>query len=96
LASELSKIVRKGVDKAYDEFTNKIIELGFSRNKKTTWVRLNKNTADVILLSRSGASYGAPYNASVTININLLIRVLNDSHDFLILNGPEGDPFISR
>ena len=96
MASELSQIVRKGVDKAYEEFSTRVEKLGYIRNKKTLWVRPGQNTADVITLSRSGASYGAPYNASVTININLLIRVFNDYHDFLIFNGPECDPSTGR
>ena len=54
-------------------------------------VRLHDHTADVLHLHRSGISYGAPSNASVSFRLHLAIRVLNDSFPAIALNGPNTD-----
>jgi hypothetical protein len=87
----LIQIVREGLEKACKEFTARVKPLGFTRTKKMIWTRQRDLTVDFITFSRSGSSYGAPRNASVTIVVGLGIRVLNDNFDALASNGPTSD-----
>ena len=91
MASELTKLVRAGVEKACVAFTTQIESLGFERARKMFWVRVHGHSADVVHLHRGGSSYGAPTDASVSFRLHLAIRVLNDSFPAVALNGPSSD-----
>ena len=94
MPSELTKLVGRREEEACVAFTADVGRLGFERTLKKFWVRLHEHTADVLHLHRSGISYGAPLNASVSFRLHLAIRVLNDSFPAIALNGPntEGAP----
>jgi hypothetical protein len=91
MASDLTKLVRAGVERATVAFTVHVNGLGFRRTRKMFWVRVHEHTADVLHLHRQGSSYGAPINASVGFRLHLAIRVLNDSFPGVALNGPNTD-----
>jgi hypothetical protein len=62
-------IVRKGYDKARNDFDLRIKGYGFVRKGKSTWARITDTVTAEIELFRHGSSYGAPINASVSIRV---------------------------
>jgi hypothetical protein len=88
---ETTKVVRASLEQACKEFTARICDLGFQRTKKIFWARRQPFTVDFINLVRSGSSYGAPLNFSVSINVHFGIRVLNDDFPAPSPNGPSTD-----
>jgi hypothetical protein len=91
-----TRIVRLGFENACKEFTKSVEPLGFSRTRKTIWGRRREHTIEFIHFHRAGSSYGAPFNASVTIHVSFGIRVLNDDFSAPIENGPTSDPMRLR
>lgn len=93
-SKELSKIVRRGFDKARREFTSRVAPLGFARSRASFWTRLrpHKLSLDFIHFHRSGSSYGSPISGVVNIRVHFGIRVLNDDFPGEALNGPQSDP----
>ena len=78
------------------EFTSRVAPLGFSRTKKMYWTRRRDFTLDFIHFHRGGSTYGSPINASVSIRDSLGIRVINDSRDYIVLNGFSSDELSNR
>ncbi|MFC0019009.1 DUF4304 domain-containing protein [Roseibacillus persicicus] len=91
-----SQVVREGLEKACEEFTVRVMPLGFSRTKKMFWTREQPHVVEFIHFHRSGSSYGAAINFSVDIRVHFGIRVLNDNCDSASLNGPFSDPTLTR
>jgi hypothetical protein len=89
---ETTNVVREGVERACKEFTSRISTLGFARTKKMFWTRRREYTVDVIHFHRHGSSYGPPTNYKVDFRVHFAIRVLADSAEFVVLNGPCSDP----
>jgi hypothetical protein len=92
MPSELTRLVRRRVEEACRALSQEVAGLGFERTRKMFWVRVHEHTADVLHIHRSGVSYGAPLNASVSLRLHLAIRVLNDPFPAIALNGPSSDP----
>ncbi len=86
-----TQVVRAGLESVCKEFTAAVLPSGFARTKKMFWVRRRGNAVEFIHFHRSGSSYGAPMNASVSIRVHFGIRVLNDSFPAAALNGPNSD-----
>ena len=85
-------IVKAGVDKAIKDFTANLEKFGFKHTKKWWWVRLKPNSTDFIHLHLSGSSYGGgSINYSVSFRVHCGNRVLNDSKEWIVLNGPDSD-----
>jgi hypothetical protein len=91
MPGELAKLVGRREEEACVAFSREVERLGFERTRKKFWVRLDAYTADVLHLHRGGISHGAPSNASVSLRLQLAIRVLNDSFPSVHLNGPATD-----
>lgn len=89
---DTTQVVRQGVEKACQDFSERISPLGFARTKKMFWTRRHDHTVDFIHFHRSGSSYGKPRNYSVDIRVHFAIRVLNDTFEAAALNGPFSDP----
>ena len=87
----LTVIVRKAFNDACRDFSFAVAERGFTRTKTRLWVRLNEQTIDVISLFREGSSYGAPIGGTLDIRLNSSARLLNDTTEYLALNGPQSD-----
>jgi hypothetical protein len=94
--SATTTVVRREVERACKEFTVRLAPLGFVRTKKMFWTRAHPHTVDFIHLFRSGSSYGAPMNSSVSLDLQFGIRVLNDTFEAAALNGPSSDAERSR
>jgi len=88
---KISLVVREGLEKAYKDFSARIVGLGFTRTKKSLWTRQHSVAVDWISLSRSGSTYGVPANYSVHIIVAFGIRILNDDVTGLALNGFSSD-----
>src|SRR3712207_846056 len=86
-----SAVVRAAIFDAAKDFTVRIVELGFTRTKRMLWVRRHQHTADFIILSRDGSTYGKPSNYSVSLSVGLGIRVLSDPFVALSPNGRHFD-----
>lgn len=93
---ETTKIVRERQEDACRDFTSRVAALGFNRSKKMFWTRRHEHTVDIIHLHRSGSSYGGPINFRVAFRVHFAIRVLNDTHEAVALNGPMSDPTRTR
>jgi hypothetical protein len=89
--SETTKVIRRELERACKEFTYRLGPMGFVRTKKMFWTRSRSQTVDFVHLFRSGSSYGAPINYSVSVDVHFGIRVLNDSAEAAVLNGPSSD-----
>jgi len=93
---DLTKVVRAGFEKLCAELSERVLELGLERTRKTFWTRPQDFAIDFLHLHRSGSSYGAPVSASVAVRIHMGIRVLNDDFETAALNGPSSDKFIDH
>ena len=87
----VTRMVREGFERACRAFTDGMTPLGFTRTKKTLWVRRQRFTAEVVHLHRRGVSYGGPLTASIDIRIHLGVRVLADDQSPLAIAGPFSD-----
>jgi hypothetical protein len=87
----LTAIVRKAFDDACRDFSIAIAERGFTRTKTRLWVRLSEHTIHVVSLFRAGSSYGAPIGGTLDIRLSSSGRLLNDTTEYLVLNGPQSD-----
>lgn len=83
-----TQIVRAAMERISRDFTQDLAGLGFARTRSKFWTRRFEHHLDFIHLFRSGSSYGAPYNASVSLRVHLGIAVLDDDRDATMLNGP--------
>jgi hypothetical protein len=86
--ADTGNVVRAGVTKACKAFSTRLSSRGFERTKPMLWTRRHLATVDFIHLHRSGSSYGAPINYSVTLDVECGIRVLADTFLALVPNGP--------
>ncbi|WP_146583597.1 DUF4304 domain-containing protein [Posidoniimonas polymericola] len=87
----LTKLTQKAFNDACRDFTVALKERGFSKTKTRMWVRINKQTIDVVTLFREGSSYGAPSGGTLDIRLNSAIRSPAETTDYLALNGPQSD-----
>ena len=95
-SKELTRTCREAFEKFCSEFSVQAETLEFNRAKSTLWTRVHPLTVDVLCFFREGTSYGAPISASVGVRVSLAVRVLNDTFDGLVLNGPCTSDFIGR
>ncbi|MEH6420524.1 hypothetical protein [Pseudomonas sp. CGJS7] len=86
-----TQIVRAGMERISRDFTQGLADLGFARTRSKFWTRRFQHHLDFIHLHRSGSSYGASYNASVSLRVHLGIAVLDDDREIQALNGPDSD-----
>jgi hypothetical protein len=75
---EYSQVVAEGMKRVCSDFTKLLQPLGFKRGKRRSWVRLSGETEEIIYLSRSGNSYGAPYSPSITLQLSLSSQKVPD------------------
>lgn len=86
-----TQIVRAAMERISRDFTQDLAALGFARTRSKFWARRFEHRLDFVHLFRSGSSYGASYNASVSLRVHLGIAVLDDDRDAVMLNGPNSD-----
>jgi hypothetical protein len=91
IPEDTTQVVRKGVERACRDFSQRLAPLGFARTRKMLWTRRFTHTVQFIHLHRSGSTYGKPMNYSVSLTVELDIRVLNDLFEARALNGPSSD-----
>lgn len=84
-------IVRAGMERISADFSVGLAELGFARTRSKFWTRRSEHRLEYFHLHRNGSSYGAPYNASVSLRVHLGIAALDDARDIAALNGPNTD-----
>jgi hypothetical protein len=89
---DTTQVVRRGVEKACRDFSERVASLGFARTMKMFWTKRNAHTVDFVHLHRSGSTYGKPINYSVHFQVHFGIRVLNHKFEAAALNGPFRDP----
>lgn len=71
-----SKVVAEGMKRVCSAFTKMLQPLAFKRGSGRKWTRQLEGFEETIFVSRSGATYGAPYSASISLQIDLIsIRV---------------------
>lgn len=92
IPEDTTQIVRKGVEQACRDFTDRIKVHGFLRTKKMFWTRIHEHTIDFIHFHRHGSTYGKPNNYSLDFRVHFGIRVINETYKTPILNGPYSDP----
>lgn len=88
-APNKTQIVRAGMERLSRDVGEGLAGLGFARSRSKFWTRRHPHHLDFIHLFRSGSSYGAPYNASVSVRVHLGIAVLDDEREPTWLNGPD-------
>ncbi len=69
-----SAIVSEGMKRVCSDFTGVVKPLGFKRGQGRKWLRHHGEIEELIYLSRSGATYGAPASASISLQIDLSSR----------------------
>lgn len=74
-----SEIVKTGFDRVCAEFSEAIEPLGFKRvNKRSrTWCRHCDYLVEKIYFHRSGSSYGAPINNSVSLRVHFSVHAVD-------------------
>lgn len=87
-ASSKTPIVRAGMERISRDFSEGLAGLGYARTRSKFWTRRYEHHLEFIHLFRSGSSYGAPYNASISLRVHLGIAVLDDEREPTWLNGP--------
>jgi hypothetical protein len=81
---EHSKVVSEGMKRVCSAFTLIVQPLGFKRGNGRKWVRLFDGFEETIYLSRSGATYGAPYSPSISIQLDLIsVCAANQARSYL-------------
>ena len=73
-----SNVVAEGMKRVCSAFTGFVQSLGFKRGSGRKWVRQIDGFEEVIFISRSGATYGAPYSASISLQLDLSSTRLSD------------------
>lgn len=86
-----TQIVRAGMERISADFSVGLAGLGFARTRSKFWTRRGEHHLQFIHLHRNGSSYGAPYNASISLRAHLGIAVLDDAREVEFLNGPDTD-----
>src|SRR5262245_42118406 len=77
-----SAVVKAGMDRVCDEFTELVTALGFirTRSRSRSWVHRGDKLVRVIYFHRLGSSYGAPIiNNAVNIRVHFSIQNLDGS-----------------
>ena len=69
---EHSKIVAEGMKRACSAITQIVHPIGFTRGNGRKWERDVDGFKETLWLSRSGATYGAPYSPSINLEIDLV------------------------
>ena len=87
-----SQVVKAGFDRLCKEFGALILPFGFAKTRARDWSRVQGELIDVIHLHRSGASYGAPVNFSLSVRVHFATKA-QGAKGPLILNGPSSDDF---
>jgi hypothetical protein len=85
-----TQIVKQGFDRVCGDFTKQMEQHGFSRSRARFWTRSVDDWIDVIHFHRSGSSYGAPFNNSLSIRVHFASHA-NKLPDPIHLNGPSSD-----
>jgi hypothetical protein len=67
-----SNFVADGMKQVCSAFTTYVQPLGFKRGSGRKWLRKIDGFDELIAISRSGATYGAPYSASISLQLDLL------------------------
>ncbi|WP_156442837.1 MULTISPECIES: hypothetical protein [unclassified Sphingomonas] len=66
-----SNVVAEGMKRVCSAFTGFVQSLGFKRGSGRKWVRQIDGFEEVIFISRSGATYGAPGSPSISLQLDL-------------------------
>ncbi|MCW3846422.1 hypothetical protein OF829_04165 [Sphingomonas sp. LB-2] len=74
-----SKIVAEGMKRACSAFTKIVQPVGFKRGAGRKWVRQIDGLEETIHVSRSGATYGAPYSPSISLQLDLSSTRVSDN-----------------
>jgi len=72
LMKSYSTVVADGMKRVCSAFTKIVQPLGFKRGNGRKWVRHIEGFEETIVVSRSGATYGAPYSPSISLQLDLL------------------------
>lgn len=79
-----SKLVAEGMKRVCSAFTKIVQPLGFKRGKGRKWVRQLNAFEETVFVSRSGATYGAPFSPSISLQLALSsIRISDRESDHL-------------
>lgn len=91
-AYNVSAVVKQGMERVCGDFDVRLKALGFKRTraKGREWRRQTDDRIERILVQRSGSSYGAPYNASVSLSVRFSAHPV-DATPPLPLDGPDSD-----
>ena len=68
---EHSKVVSDGMKLVCSAFSSILNPIGFVRGSGRKWLREMDGFSETVWLSRSGATYGAPYSPSISLLIDL-------------------------
>ena len=66
-----SKVVAEGMKRVCSAFTKIVQPFGFKRGNGRKWVRQLDDVEETIFVSRSGATYGAPFSPSISLQLAL-------------------------
>jgi len=66
-----SKVVAEGMKRVCSAFTKIVQPLGFKRGNGRKWTRQFNGFEETVFVSRSGATYGAPFSASISLQLDL-------------------------
>lgn len=83
---EDSKVVSDGMKQVCSALTKMLRPLGFKRGNGRKWIREVEGFKETIFVSRSGASYGAPYSPSITLRLDLSSVRLSDGKSIILGN----------
>lgn len=73
--AEFSEVVAAGMKRVCNDFSEIVRPLGFKKGKNRSWVRQIGQAEETIYVSRSGATYGPPYSASINLQVALASRL---------------------
>jgi hypothetical protein len=95
--AEHSEIVSEGMKRVCSAITTILRPIDFKRGNGRKWVRQRDGFVETIWLSRSGATYGAPYSPSISLLIDLSSVRSSDGrradlgrHETMLIRRPTG------
>ncbi|MBA4087098.1 MAG: hypothetical protein C0491_04775 [Novosphingobium sp.] len=75
-----SKVVAEGMERVCSAFDQIVLPLGFERERGRKWIRKTEGFEELIFVSRSGSTYGAPHSASISLQLAAASVRLTDGH----------------
>ncbi|NKJ40849.1 hypothetical protein FHW94_000293 [Novosphingobium sp. SG720] len=73
-----SNVVATGMRRVCAAFSQIVMPYGFKPQKGRKWVRESEPFEEIIWISRSGATYGAPHSPSISLQLSLTSIRLRD------------------